>query len=93
MNKKYLHIDGYSDDNTAKVSLKIPFKILSFVFNLLNLIPEKIKDQLNKEMTKKGVDLNFNDISKEDISSLLDTVKDIRIKAEDSKQRIKICVE
>ena len=93
MNKKYLYIDGYSNENTAKISLKIPFKILSFVFNLLNLIPEKIKDQLNKEMTDKGVNFNFNDISKKDVSSLLETVEDISIRAEDSKQSIKIYVE
>jgi hypothetical protein len=93
MNKKYLHIDGYSNEKTAKISLKIPFKILSFVFNLLNLIPEKIKDQLNKEMADKGVNLNLNDISKEDVSSLLDTVEDISMRAEDSKQSIKIYVE
>ena len=93
MNKKYLYIDGYVNENTAKISLKIPFKILSFVFNLLNLIPEKIKDQLNKEMADKGVNFNFNDISKKDVSSLLETVEDISIRAEDSKQSIKIYVE
>ena len=92
MNKKYLYIDGYANENTAKISLKIPFKILSFVFNLLNLIPEKIKDQLNKEMADKGVNFNFNDISKKDVSSLLETVEDISIRAEDSKQSIKIYV-
>ena len=92
MNKKYLHIDGYSNENTAKISIKIPFKILSFAFNLLNLIPEKIKDQLNKEMADKGVNFNFNDISTKDVSSLIETVEDISMSAEDSKQNIKIYV-
>ena len=43
-------------------------------------------------MADKGLNFNLNDISTKDVSSLLDAVEDISMKAEDSKQSIKIYV-
>jgi len=81
---KYLHVkvDG---DKGEKVDVKVPLALVRSGLKLTSLIPPQAMDQINSEMAKSGMSIDFSNFKPEDIDELIAALREMVINIDGDK--------
>jgi len=71
-----IKVDSVKGDN---VNIKIPFKILRAGVKLASLLPPSVAKNVNRHLSERGIDVDFNNIKKEDLDELLEALAEMEI--------------
>jgi hypothetical protein len=87
---KFLNVQVTSaeEDN---VNVKVPLGLIRAGMRLTSLIPPAAMDQVNASMEKHGISIDLNNIKKEDIEVLIESLAEMEVKV-DSKNGDKVRV-
>jgi len=75
---KYLHVkvDGNEGE---KVDVKVPLALVRSGLKLTSLIPPQAMDEINEQMTEKGISIDFTNFKPEDIDELIEALREMEI--------------
>lgn len=80
---KYLFVKVDSADGD-KVDVKVPLALVRSGLKLTSLIPPQAMDQINRQMTDKGISIDFSNLKPEDIDELIHALREMEVNV-DSK--------
>ena len=75
---KYLYVKVDSVDGD-KVDVKVPLALVRSGLKLTSLIPPQAMDQLNEQMTDKGISIDFSNLKPEDIDELIEALREMEV--------------
>jgi hypothetical protein len=75
---KYLYVKVNSVDGD-KVDVKVPLALVRSGLKLTSLIPPQAMDQLNEQMTDKGISIDFSNLKPEDIDELIEALREMEV--------------
>ena len=87
---KYLYVKVNSIEGDT-VDVKIPLALVRSGLKLTSLIPPQAMDQINEQMTEKGISIDFSNLKPEDIDELVQELRDMEINV-DAKNGDKVRV-
>ncbi len=81
---KYLHVkvDG---EKGEKVDVKVPLALVRSGLKLTSLIPPQAMDQINSEMAKSGMSIDFSNFKPEDIDELIAALREMVVNIDGDK--------
>jgi hypothetical protein len=65
-----------------KVDVKVPLALVRSGLKLTSLIPPEAMDTINKQMTDKGISIDFANLKPEDIDDLIEALRDMEVNIE-----------
>lgn len=90
---KYLIIDAQNPDRNQNVSIKLPLGILHFAMKLVGLLPSKVKDSIDKQISEKGVNFSLDELISEGYETLINTLREVQIDVDSDNHKCKLTVE
>ncbi len=75
---KYLYVKVDSVDGD-KVDVKVPLALVRSGLKLTSLIPPQAMDQINEQMTDKGISIDFSNLKPEDIDELIHALREMEV--------------
>lgn len=87
---KYLYVKVNSTEGD-KVDVKVPIALVRSGLKLTSLIPPQAMEQINEQMTDKGISIDFSNLKPEDIDDLVQALREMEINV-DSKNGDKVRV-
>ena len=72
----YVKVDSVEGD---KVDVKVPLALVRSGLKLTSLIPPQAMDQLNEQMTDKGISIDFSNLKPEDIDELIEALREMEV--------------
>ena len=87
-----LIIEAKKVDGSQSASIKLPLGILHFGVRILKLLPASVKENIDKELIKKGLGDSFDALLAEGNETLIDTLRKVEIDIQDEKQKVKLSV-
>src|SRR5689334_2024759 len=95
---KYLRVavdtDEPGDDGgPTKVNIRVPMALLRAGVRLTSLIPPAARDQVNAELTKKGMAFDINQLKPENLEDLIDHLSDLQVDVDQEKTKVRIFCE
>lgn len=87
---KYLYVKVDSVDGD-KVDVKVPLALVRSGLKLTSLIPPQAMDQINEQMTDKGISIDFSNLKPEDIDELVLALREMEVNV-DAKNGDKVRV-
>ncbi len=76
-----------------KVKIKVPFKLLRAGMKLASLLPNDVQDKVSGAMEKKGLEIDFKNLDKENLDELLATLSELELDVDSENERIRIYCE
>ena len=75
---KFLHVkvDGHAGE---KVDVKVPLALVRSGLKLTSLIPPRAMDQINEQMARSGMSIDFSHFKPEDIDELIETLREMEV--------------
>jgi len=75
-----------------KVNIRVPLNLIRAGMKWASFIPKEAQEKVDKVLTEKGLDLNFTNMTKDDVEELIRTLDDLEIDIE-GKEKIKVYCE
>lgn len=72
----YVKVDSVDGD---KVDVKVPISLVRSGLKLTSLIPPQAMDQINDQMTDKGITIDFSNLKPEDIDELVEALREMEV--------------
>lgn len=93
---KYLRVavdaaDGH--DGPTKVNIRVPMALLRAGVRLSALIPPQARDQLNRELARKGVAFDINSLKPENLEDLVEQLGDLSLDVDQERTKVRIFCE
>jgi len=90
---KYLRVLVEPKDKGGdRVNIRVPLNLIRAGMKWASFIPKEAQEKVDKVLTEKGLDLNFKNMSKEDVEELIRTLDDLEIDIE-GKEKVKVYCE
>ena len=81
---KFLHV--VVDDNKQKVNVKVPVKLIRAGMKFTALIPDNAKGDVEKHLSDKGIDLDFNRLKPEDVDEFIQALAELQVDVDDGEK-------
>jgi len=65
-----------------KVDIRVPFDLLRAGMKLESLIPDKVKGQVNAQLSEKGIDLDLSKIKGDKVEEFIAALRDLTVDIE-----------
>ncbi len=90
---KFLYVKVDSADGDT-VDVKVPLALVRSGLKLTSLIPPQAMEQINAQMTEKGISIDFSNLKPEDIDELIHALREMEVNI-DSKdgERVRVYCE
>jgi hypothetical protein len=75
---KYLFVKVLSTDGD-NVDVKMPIALVRSGLKLTSLIPPQALEQINEQMTDKGISIDFSNLKPEDIDELVESLREMEV--------------
>lgn len=75
---KYLYVKVDSVDGD-RVDVKVPLSLVRSGLKLTSLIPPQAMDQINEQMSEKGISIDFSNLKPEDIDELVQSLREMEV--------------
>jgi polyhydroxyalkanoate synthesis regulator phasin len=75
-----------------RVNIRVPLNLIRAGLKWASFIPKEAQEKVDKVLTEKGLDLNFKNMSKENVEELIRTLDDLEIDIE-GKEKVKVYCE
>ncbi len=75
---KYLYVKVESTDGD-NVDVKMPIALVRSGLKLTSLIPPQAMDQINEQMSDKGITIDFSNLKPEDIDELVEALREMEV--------------
>jgi hypothetical protein len=75
---KFLYVKVRSTDGD-NVDVKVPVSLVRSGLKLTSLIPPQAMDQINEQMTEKGITIDFSNMKPEDIDEFVEGLREMEI--------------
>lgn len=72
----YVKVDSVNGD---RVDVKVPLALVRSGLKLTSLIPPQAMDQINQQMTEKGISIDFANLKPEDIDDLIQSLREMEV--------------
>lgn len=92
---KYLRIlvePGPHSEKQEKVNIRVPSKLIRAGLKWAAFMPKHARSRVNEALTEKGIDMDFDKMSVEDIEELVTHIDDLTVDVE-GKEKIRIFCE
>jgi len=73
-----------------KVNVRVPLKVVKAGMKLGALMPDKVKNQTQEALNKKGLSFDLNDLSSDNIEEFLQALGDLSVDVESEKENVQI---
>lgn len=75
-----------------RVNIRVPLNLIRAGLKWASFMPKEAQDKVDEVLTEKGLDLNFKNMSKEDVEELIRTLDDLEIDIE-GKEKVRVYCE
>lgn len=75
-----------------RVNIRVPLSLIRAGMKWASFIPKEAQTKINKALSEKGMDMDFKNMSKEDVEALLRNLNDLEVNVE-GKETVKIYCE
>ena len=93
---RYLHVivDGTDpqDGQPIHVNVRVPIGLLRLGIRFAGFVPASARQQVNDELRKRGMDVDVNQLSPEDLSELVENLKDLTIDVDRPDAKVKVSI-
>jgi len=92
---KYLRVvvePGPESKEQDKVNIRVPMKLIRSGLKWASFIPKDARKKVDDALSDKGIDLDFDKITADDIEELLSSLGDLTVEVE-GKEKIRIFCE
>ena len=81
-----------SQEKGERVNIRVPLKLIRSGLKWASFIPGEAREQMNKTLNEKGIDLDISKMSGEDLDELMQSLDDLTVDVE-GKEKIRIFCE
>lgn len=81
-----------SGPNGDKVNVRVPLNLIRAGLKWASLIPKHAKSKVDHAFHEKGIDIDFNNMTKEDIEDLIVNLGELTVDVE-GKEKVKVFCE
>lgn len=92
---KFLRVQvepGEGSETGDRVNIRVPLKLIRAGLKWATFIPKNVRADVNKTLSEKGIDMDFDKLRPEDIEELLLHLNDLTVDVE-GKDKVKIFCE
>lgn len=92
---KYLRIlvePGPGSEKKEKVNIRVPLKLIRAGLKLASFIPKHAHTKVNEALHEKGIDVDFEQITAEDLEDLITQLDDLTVDVE-GEEKVRIFCE
>lgn len=75
-----------------RVNIRVPLNLIRAGLKWASFMPKEAQDKVDEVLTEKGLDLNFKNMSKDDVEELIRTLDDLEIDIE-GKEKVRVYCE
>ncbi|MBS3817994.1 hypothetical protein KGY73_00590 [bacterium] len=75
-----------------RVNIRVPLSLIRAGLKWASFIPKEAQEKVDEVLSEKGLDLDFKNMSKEDVEELLRNLNDLEVNVE-GKETVKIYCE
>ncbi len=84
-------VDG---DAGEKVDVKVPLALVRSGLKLTSLIPPQAMDQINEQMARSGMSIDFSSFKPEDIDELIEALREMEVNVEGANgEKVRVYAE
>jgi hypothetical protein len=81
-----------SGPNGERVNIRVPLSLIRSGLKWASLIPSHAKSKVDHAFHEKGIDMDFNNMTKEDIEDLISNLGELTVDVE-GKEKVKVFCE
>jgi hypothetical protein len=92
---KYLRVvvePGPQSEDRDRVNIRVPMKLIRAGLKWAAFVPKHVHSSINKALHEKGIEMDFAQITREDIEELVSQLNDLTVEVE-GKEKVRICCE
>jgi len=92
---KYLKVivePGPQSEDRDRVNIRVPMKLIRAGLKFAAFVPKHAHASINQALHEKGIDMDFTQITREDIEELVSQLSDLTVEVE-GKEKVRICCE
>ncbi len=92
---KYLKVivePGPQSEDRDRVNIRVPMKLIRAGLKFAAFVPKHAHASINQALHEKGIDMDFTQITQEDIEELVSQLSDLTVEVE-GKEKVRICCE
>ena len=92
---KYLRVfiePGPNSSTSDRVNIRVPLKMIRSGLKWAAFMPKEARHKVNAALSEKGIDMDFNTITADDIEELIGTLGDLTVEIE-GKETVRIFCE
>lgn len=92
---KYLRIlvePSEENGDGERVNIRVPFKLVRAGLKLASFIPKHAQTKVNEALSEKGIDMDFSNITSEDLEELITHLDDFSVDIE-GEEKVRIFCE
>lgn len=92
---KYLKVivePSPQSENRDRVNIRVPVKLIRAGLKFAAFVPKHAHASINQALHEKGIDMDFTQITREDIEDLVSQLSDLTVEVE-GKDKVRICCE
>lgn len=92
---KYLRVQvepGPESEKQERVNIRVPAKLIRAGLKWATLIPKDARHKVNSALSEKGLDIDFNKITPQDIEELMVHLNDLTVDVE-GKETVRVFCE
>jgi Asp-tRNA(Asn)/Glu-tRNA(Gln) amidotransferase B subunit len=87
----YVRVDGEAGE---KVNVKVPLALVRSGLKLTSLIPPQAMNEINEQMAKNGISIDFNNFKPEDIDELVEALREMEVSVDGSRgEKVRVYAE
>jgi hypothetical protein len=75
-----------------RVNIRVPLNLIRAGLKWASFIPEEAQTKVNDALSEKGLDLNFKNMSKDDVEELIRNLNDLEVDVE-GKEKVRVFCE
>jgi hypothetical protein len=83
---------GPQSEDHDRVNIRVPMKLIRAGLKWAAFVPKHAHSSINRALHEKGIDMDFAQITREDIEELVSQLDDLTVEVE-GKEKVRICCE
>jgi len=92
---RYLRVvvePGPQSEDRDRVNIRVPMKLIRAGLKWAAFVPKEAQSSINQALREKGIEMDFNQITREDIEELVSQLNDLTVEVE-GKEKVRIYCE
>jgi hypothetical protein len=81
-----------ADDSSERVNIRVPLKLVRAGLRWASFVPKGAQKKVNDSLKRKGLDMDFTKMSKEDLDDLIQNLDELTVDVE-GEERVRIFCE